>query len=385
MDVDPPAPSGQEATPKPKRNYRKDKPWDTDDIDHWKQEPFKPGDMPHPLAEESSFATLFPKYREKYLQDIWPMVTNKLKEYGIACELNLFEGTMTVKTTRKTWDPYAIIKARDMIKLLSRSVPAVQALKIMQDEMACDIIKIGNMLRNKERFVKRRQRLLGPNGATLKAIELLTGCYVLVQGNTVSAIGDYKGLKWVRKIVIDCMNNIHPIYNIKTLMIRRELAKDPAMAGENWDRFLPKFKKKNVKRKVVENQKTKTSERSPFPEPPTLRKVDIELETGEYWQKEAVRKEERLKEKKEKSEEVASQRREERQRKDLTAPKEAKRSKGYEAAQAEQAMTQARSTEDAKATIDAIKARLSSSKKTPFEATSSNASDFISSSKKHRN
>ncbi|KAF5735800.1 KRR1 small subunit processome component [Tripterygium wilfordii] len=276
----------EEVEPVPKKHkgkHDKPKPWDEDpNIDRWTIEKFDPSWNERGMLEVSSFSTLFPQYREKYLQECWPMVKSALKEYGISCELNLVEGSMTVSTTRKTRDPYIVVKARDLIKLLSRSVPARQAIKILNDEMQCDIIKVGNLVRNKERFVKRRQHLVGPNSSTLKALEILTGCYILVQGNTVAAMGSFKGLKQVRKIVEDCMlNKLHPVYSIKILMMKKELEKDPALANESWDRFLPKFKKKNVNQKKVKSKEKKPY--TPFPPPQQPSKIDIQLETGEYF------------------------------------------------------------------------------------------------------
>jgi ribosomal RNA assembly protein len=88
-------------------------------------------------------------------------------------------------------------------------------------------------------------------------------------------MGGYQGITQVRKIVTECMNNIHPIYNIKTLMIKRELAKDPALKHENWERFLPKFKKKATKPK--KKKKVEKKEYTPFPPAQPQSKVVIDL------------------------------------------------------------------------------------------------------------
>ena len=257
---------------------------------------------------------MFPKYRELYLKQAWPLVTKALEKRSVACTLDLVEGRMEVRTTRKTFDPAAILDARDLIKLLSRSVSVQQAIKILDDEVACDVIKIRSLIRNKERFVKRRQRILGPNGSTLKALELLTNTYILVQGNTVSVMGCYKGLKEVRRVVEDCMNNIHPIYHVKELMIKRELAKDPTLRNENWERFLPNFKKRTLnKRRTPFKVIDKTSKvYTPFPPPQEKSKVDLQIESGEYFlakqAKERAKQQERLAKQRERKEEKENER-----------------------------------------------------------------------------
>lgn len=304
---------------KKKSPFRKAKllPANYEEIDKWTMPKITAEDVKGPFIEESSFATLFPKYREKYIREVWSAVQKGLAEIGIKAELDLIEGSMTVRTTKKTYDPYSIIKARDIIKLISRSVPYQVALRLLNDEIYCDIIKIKSLVPNKEKFVKRRQRLIGPNGETLKALEILTECYVMVQGSTVSVIGHFKKMKLVRRIISEIMNNTHPLYIIKELMIKKELEKDDKLKEENWDRFLPKFKKINEARKKIKKAKSekkdKEREKSIFPNPPPMRKEDIAMETGEYFLSEAGKKKAEFKKKLEKQQEVTALRQQQRE------------------------------------------------------------------------
>ena len=175
----------------------------------------------------------------------------------------------------------------------------------MNDNIFSDIIELrkSKIGRNKVILTKRRARLVGPNGVTLKAIELLTKCYILVHGYTVSIIGDYKGIKRVRQIVMDCMRNIHPIYQLKKLMTVNELSKNDNLKNENWNRLLPTFKKIKKDKSINNNnlttklnnkltlnkinkvkQKRKNKKKyTPWPNDPIPSKIDIALETGQYW------------------------------------------------------------------------------------------------------
>uniref|UniRef100_A0A9L0J1Y0 KRR-R motif-containing protein 1 n=1 Tax=Equus asinus TaxID=9793 RepID=A0A9L0J1Y0_EQUAS len=219
--------------------------------DGWKEPAFSREDNPRGLLEESSFATLFPKYREAYLKDCWPLVQKALNEHHINATLDLIEGSMTVCTTKKTFDPYIIIRARDLIKLLARSVSFEQ----------------------------------------------------------------------VRKVVLDTMKNIHPIYNIKTLMIKRELAKDSELRSQSWERFLPQFKHKNVNKRKEPKKKTVKKEYTPFPPPQPESQIDKELASGEYFLKASQKKRQKMEAVKAKQAEALSKRQEER-KKAFIPPKE---------------------------------------------------------------
>ena len=130
------------------------------------------------------------------------------------------------------------------------------------------------------------------------------------------------------------MRNIHPIYNIKTLMIKRELMKDEKLRNENWDRFLPKFKKKvqtakearELKKKTKAKWKPKNKEYTPFPPPQQPRKVDLQMESGEFFINERAKQRQHQAQLEDKHLEQRSRRKAEREAQ-FVAPPEPQRTK----------------------------------------------------------
>ena len=107
-------------------------------------------------------------------------------------------------------------------------------------------------------------------------------------------------------------------------MIKRELAKDPNLAEENWERFLPNFRKKNVQRHKPKKVREK-KDYTPFPPPQQPSKVDLMIESGEYFLSEEQKRANANAHKAEKQEQRLEERRKEREAA-FIAPKEKKRS-----------------------------------------------------------
>ena len=58
-------------------------------------------------------------------------------------------------------------------------------------------------------------------------------------------------------------------------MIKRELAKDSELRSQSWERFLPKFKHKNVNKRKEPKKKTVKKEYTPFPLPQPESQVSV--------------------------------------------------------------------------------------------------------------
>lgn len=83
--------------------------------------------------------------------------------------------------------------------------------------------------------------------------------------------------------------NLYTFFNMNTAdvisQLLIELEKDPALVNENWERFLPNFKKRTLSKRRVPHKVNDKAKKvyTPFPPPQEKSKVDLQIESGEYF------------------------------------------------------------------------------------------------------
>lgn len=243
---------------------------------------FNESEFKHSFIQNSEFKILYPEWRSNYIKNNIDKIKVILEKNKIDCLLEEDTRLLTVSTNKLTRDPYVILKSRDFIRLVCRGVPITEAAEIMKDEIFCEIIKIDKFGYSKEVLEKRKNRL---EGDALEALSMLTKCFILIHKNSACCIGPYKGVEEARDVILDTIKNVHPVYNLKILMEKKKLEKNPEMKNEDWERFLPKIPKTNVKGKKIIKNKKKNEEINH-----SLRKEDIMMEKGEFIKKEKKNK-----------------------------------------------------------------------------------------------
>ena len=143
-------------------------------------------------------------------------------------------------------------------------------------------------------------------------------------------------------------------------MIKRELEKDPELKNQSWDRFLPKFKKKNVKRKKPEYVKEKKA-RSVFPPAQMPSKIDLQIESGEYFLSQEAKQMKKAQEKLEKQKEGIEKNKRRREeafiapKEDLMREEDLKKKKKDKKKDKKDKKKSSKKDDDDESTLDAVK------------------------------
>jgi len=280
------------------------------------------GDWKGKFVEKSEFKDKYPKYLMKYISESLPIMKEVLKTYGIKIGNDDKNNELSVETTDETWDPYSIVKARQFIELVCRSLPVERAQEVFHDDNTSAILKIKGLCAEKV-FQKRRSRVMGPDDSTLDMLERMLKVWVRVTGGTVAIVGSYRGVEQARRFVNEVMKGALPTDQLKELELKLSLMQDQAAQDQDWSHALPSVKK-NAAAKRREKKKAKVRRErdyNPLPPAPLESKLDATLEDGKFFLADHVFRKDKAAQQKDRAE----KRRAEKLAAKHTAPAEASR------------------------------------------------------------
>ena len=118
---------------------------------------------------------------KKVLQDI----------SGIRIDIDTEEGEVIIHDDVELEDPLMPLKLMDIVKAVGRGFNPDKAMRLFDDDEYFELIDVKEAIGDRSSQMPRvRGRLIGKNGKTRRLIEELTGCDMVIYGNTVGLIGN---------------------------------------------------------------------------------------------------------------------------------------------------------------------------------------------------
>ncbi len=108
---------------------------------------------------------------------------------GIKLEINTEDGEVIIHDDVELEDPVMALKIIDVVKAVGRGFNPDKAMRLFDDDEYLEIVDIKEAV-GANQVARVRGRIIGKDGKTRRLIEELTGCDMVIYGNTVGLIGN---------------------------------------------------------------------------------------------------------------------------------------------------------------------------------------------------
>ncbi len=110
---------------------------------------------------------------------------------GIKLDIDTEEGEVVIHDDVELDDPVMALKIQDVVKAVGRGFNPDKAMRLFDDDEYLEVVDLKEFVGDRNNQITRiRSRLIGKDGKTRRIIEDLTGCDMVIYGNTVSLIGN---------------------------------------------------------------------------------------------------------------------------------------------------------------------------------------------------
>ena len=111
------------------------------------------------------------------------------KRFGVKIDIDTEEGEVIIHDDVQLEDPVMALKILDVIKAVGRGFNPEKAMRLFEDDEYLEIVDLKEFCGSGQTS-RVRGRLIGRGGKTRQIIEDLTGCDMIIYGNTVGLIGN---------------------------------------------------------------------------------------------------------------------------------------------------------------------------------------------------